>query len=44
LGDVPRTLGGLAVLPDSQHSATVGNRPLTRLERSWATTDYEAGM
>jgi Phytanoyl-CoA dioxygenase (PhyH) len=40
---VPRTLGGLAVLPGSQHSATVRNRPLTRLERGWATTDYEAG-
>jgi Phytanoyl-CoA dioxygenase (PhyH) len=43
LGDVPRTLGGLAVLPGSQHSPTVRHRPLTRLERGWATTDYEAG-
>jgi hypothetical protein len=43
LGDVPRTLGGLAVLPGSQHSATVRIRPFTRLERGWATTDYEAG-
>jgi hypothetical protein len=43
LGDVPRTLGGLAVLPGSQHSATVRIRPLNRLERGWLTTDYEAG-
>jgi hypothetical protein len=43
LGDVPRTLGGLAVLPGSQHTALVRQRPLTRLERGWVTTDYEAG-
>ena len=30
-------------LPGSQHSDTVRNRPLTRLERGWASTDYEAG-
>jgi hypothetical protein len=43
LGDVPRTLGGLAVKPGSQHSTRVRPRPLTHLERGWATTDYEAG-
>ena len=29
LGDVPRTLGGLAVKPGSQHATTVRPRPLT---------------
>jgi hypothetical protein len=43
LGDVPRTLGGLAVRPGSHHSASVRARPLHRLERGWVTTDYAAG-
>jgi hypothetical protein len=43
LGDVPRTLGGLAIRPGSQHTTVVRPRPLTGLERGWVTTDYEAG-
>jgi hypothetical protein len=43
LGDVPRTLGGLAIEPGSQHSSRVRIRPLERLERGWVTTDYQAG-
>jgi hypothetical protein len=43
LGDVPRTLGGLAVRPGSQHTARVRYRPLEHLEPGWLTTDYEAG-
>ena len=33
LGSVPRSLGGLAVRPGSQHSSRVRNLPLHRLER-----------
>ena len=43
LGDVPRSLGGLAILPGSQHSSAIHHRPLDRLERGWVTTDYQAG-
>ena len=43
LGRVPRTLGGLALEPGSQHSSRVRYRPLDRLERGWVTTDYEPG-
>jgi hypothetical protein len=43
LGDVPRTLGGLAVRPGSHHKARVRPRPFTHLEPGWVTTDYEAG-
>ena len=43
LGDVPHTLGGLAVQPGSHHSTQVRIRPLHRLEPGWVTTDYEAG-
>lgn len=43
LGDVPRTLGGLAVLPGSQHTSRVSPSPLTRLGPGWLTTDYRAG-
>lgn len=43
LGDVPRSLGGLAVEPGSHHTTQVHYRPLTRLERGWVTTDYQAG-
>jgi hypothetical protein len=43
LGEVPRTLGGLAVHPGSQRSTTVRYRPLTHLEPGWVTTDYEPG-
>ncbi len=43
LGDVPRTLGGLALRPGSHHSASVRPRPLDRLERGWLTADYAAG-
>ncbi len=40
---IPRSLGGLAVRPGSQHSPRVRYRRLDRLERGWATADYEAG-
>jgi Phytanoyl-CoA dioxygenase (PhyH) len=40
---IPRSLGGLAVQPGSQHSTRVRFRPLNRLERGWVTTDYEPG-
>jgi hypothetical protein len=43
LGDVPASLGGLAVLPGSQRSSMVTPRPLERLEEGWRTTDYEPG-
>jgi hypothetical protein len=43
LGDVPRSLGGLAVLPGSQHTARVRPRPLDGLEPGWLTADYQAG-
>jgi hypothetical protein len=42
LGDIPTTLGGLAVLPGSQ-STRVEPRPLLRLESGWRTTEYAAG-
>jgi len=42
-GEVPRSLGGLAVLPGSQHSSGVAARPLRRLEPGWRTADYEPG-
>ena len=40
---IPRSLGGLAVQPGSQRSSRVRYRALHRLERGWATTDYEPG-
>ncbi|HEY2429153.1 MAG TPA: phytanoyl-CoA dioxygenase family protein [Acidimicrobiales bacterium] len=43
LGSVPRTLGGLAVEPASQHTSRVHHRALDRLEPGWVTTDYEPG-
>jgi Phytanoyl-CoA dioxygenase (PhyH) len=43
LGDVPRTLGGLALEPGSQHRAAVRPRPLDTLPNGWLTTDYRAG-
>ena len=43
LGDVPRSLGGLAVLPGSQLSSQVRHRPLDRLEDGWRTADYRPG-
>ena len=43
LGDVPHALGGLAVLPGSQHTSQVSHYPLSRLEPGWLTTDYRAG-
>jgi hypothetical protein len=43
LGDVPASLGGLAIQPGSQHTSRVRFRPFTRLERGWVTTDYRAG-
>ncbi len=43
LGDVPRTLGGLAIEPGSQKAVRVRYRPLYGLEPGWLTTDYHAG-
>jgi hypothetical protein len=43
LGDVPRTLGGLAVKPGSQRTTRVRYRPFNQLEPGWLTADYEAG-
>jgi hypothetical protein len=43
LGAVPRTLGGLAIEPGSQHTSRVRFRPLDRLEPGWVTTDYAPG-
>jgi len=43
LGDVPRSLGGLAVSPGSQGTTRVSPRPLTDLPPGWVTTDYQAG-
>jgi hypothetical protein len=43
LGDVPATLGGLAVRPGSHHDARVRYRPLNVLEPGWLTVDYAPG-
>jgi len=43
LGDVPRSLGGLALQPGSQATSRVRYRPLTKLEPGWLTTDYQPG-
>ncbi len=43
LGEVPRTLGGLAVRPGSQHTTRVRHRALDALEPGWVTTDYQPG-
>jgi Phytanoyl-CoA dioxygenase (PhyH) len=43
LGEVPQTLGGLALEPGSHHTAHVRHRLLDRLERGWVTTDYQPG-
>ena len=43
LGEVPRSLGGLAVQPGSHHTTRVRYRPLSRLEPGWVTIDYQPG-
>jgi hypothetical protein len=43
LGKVPRTLGGLALKPGSQHTSSVKHPPLDTLPPGWVTTDYEPG-
>jgi hypothetical protein len=43
LGQVPRTLGGLAVKPGSQHTTRFRPHQLNHLESGWATADYKAG-
>jgi hypothetical protein len=43
LGDVPRSLGGLALEPGSQQTTRVRYRPLQDVEPGWLTTDYQAG-
>ena len=42
-GEIPQSLGGLAVKPGSQHTSRVRYRPLDRLEPGWLTTDYRPG-
>jgi hypothetical protein len=43
LGEVPQTLGGLAVQPGSQHTSRVHHRPLNGLEPGWLSADYQPG-
>jgi hypothetical protein len=43
LGEVPRSLGGLALEPGSQRTTRVRHRPLDRVDTGWVTTDYEPG-
>lgn len=43
MGEVPRSLGGLALQPGSQHTSRVHHRPLDQLEPGWLTTDYQPG-
>ncbi len=43
LGDVPTSLGGLAIKTGSHHRSGVRYRPLTKLEAGWVTTDYRPG-
>jgi Phytanoyl-CoA dioxygenase (PhyH) len=43
MGDVSRAMGGLALVPGSQHRARVAPRPVRRLEPGWVTADYRAG-
>jgi hypothetical protein len=43
LGDVPRSLGGLAVAPGTQHSARIRPHPIETLPEGWLTTDYQPG-
>jgi hypothetical protein len=43
LGEVPHTLGGLALRPGSQHTTRVRHHPLDRLEPGWLTADYQPG-
>ncbi len=43
LVDTPQALGGLALRPGSQRTATVAHRVLDRLPPGWATADYRPG-
>jgi hypothetical protein len=43
LGDVPRSLGGLALNPGSQQTTQVRPHALNELPHGWLTTDYRAG-
>ena len=43
LGEIPSSLGGLAIAPGSQHSARIRPRPLDTLPAGWVTTDYQPG-
>jgi hypothetical protein len=43
LGNVPTSLGGLAIETGSHHRSRVRYRPLTGLEAGWVTTDYRPG-
>jgi Phytanoyl-CoA dioxygenase (PhyH) len=42
-GEIPRGLGGLALLPGSQTTDRVTPHPLGQLSSGWLTTDYEPG-
>lgn len=43
LGNVPQSLGGLAVEPGSQSTSRVRHRPFGHLEPGWLTADYRTG-
>ena len=43
LGEIPRSLGGLALESGSQHSARIRPRPIDHLPPGWVTTDYLPG-
>ncbi len=43
LGDVPQSLGGLAINPGTQRTTRVHHRHFDHLEPRWLTADYEAG-
>jgi hypothetical protein len=43
LGEIPRSLGGLAIEPGSQHSARIRPHPVEALPAGWVTTDYQPG-
>jgi hypothetical protein len=43
LGDIPHTLGGLAIEPGSQHHARIHPHPINDLPSGWRTTDYHPG-
>jgi hypothetical protein len=43
MGEIPRSLGGLAIQPGSQHSARIRPHPIDELPAGWVTADYQPG-